>query len=93
MSATEELRRLLDELRKLACDINENEIRSHSVITLNQGRYKGRRCRVSDWRQGLIPCKPWNSVRPERNECKRCGREKCVKRDRLREYQRLGWWV
>lgn len=39
MSATDEQRRLLDELRKLACDINENEIRSHSVITLNQGRY------------------------------------------------------
>jgi len=39
MTATEELRRLLDELRKLACDINEEEIRSHSVITLNQGRY------------------------------------------------------
>ena len=38
-SATDELRRLLDELRKLACDINEKEIRSHSVITLNQGRY------------------------------------------------------
>ena len=48
---------------------------------------------MSDWRQGLIPCKPWNSVRPERNECKRCGREKCVKRERLREYQRRGWWV
>ncbi len=39
MSATDEQRRLLDELRKLACDINEKEIRSHSVITLNQGRY------------------------------------------------------
>jgi len=39
MSATDELRRLLDELRKLACDINEEEIRSHSIITLNQGRY------------------------------------------------------
>ena len=38
-SATDEPRRLLDELRKLACDINEEEIRSHSVITLNQGRY------------------------------------------------------
>lgn len=38
-SATDELRRLLDELRKLACDINEKEIRSHGVITLNQGRY------------------------------------------------------
>jgi len=38
-SATDELRRLLDELRKLACDINEKEIRSHSAITLNQGRY------------------------------------------------------
>lgn len=38
-SATDKQRRLLDELRKLACDINENEIRSHSVITLNQGRY------------------------------------------------------
>lgn len=39
MTATDELRRMLDELRKLACDINEKEIRSHSVITLNQGRY------------------------------------------------------
>ena len=39
MTATDELRRLLDELRKLACDINEEEINSHSVITLNQGRY------------------------------------------------------
>lgn len=39
MTATDELRRLLDELRELACDINEKEIRSHSVITLNQGRY------------------------------------------------------
>ena len=39
MTATGELRRLLDELRKLARDINEKEIRSHSVITLNQGRY------------------------------------------------------
>lgn len=38
-SATDKQRRLLDELRKLACDINEKEIRSHSVITLNQGRY------------------------------------------------------
>lgn len=38
-SATDEQRRLLDELRKLACDINEKEIRSHSVITLSQGRY------------------------------------------------------
>lgn len=39
MTATEELRRLLDELHKLACDINEEEIRSHSVITLNHGQY------------------------------------------------------
>ena len=39
MTATERVRELLDELRKLACDINEKEIRSHSVITLNQGRY------------------------------------------------------
>ena len=39
MTATDELRRMLDELRKLACDINEQEIRSHSVITLNQGQY------------------------------------------------------
>ena len=39
MTATDELRRMLDELRKLACDINEEEIRSHSIITLNQGRY------------------------------------------------------
>lgn len=39
MSANDELCRLLDELRKLANDINEEEIRSHSVITLNQGRY------------------------------------------------------
>ena len=29
----------IDEMRQLACDINEEEIRSHSVITLNQGRY------------------------------------------------------
>lgn len=29
MSETDELRRQLDELRKLACDINEEEIRSH----------------------------------------------------------------
>lgn len=39
MTATDKQHRLLDELRKLACDINEKEIRSHSVITLNQGRY------------------------------------------------------
>lgn len=39
MSATERLRELLNELHNLACDINEEEIRSHSVITLNQGRY------------------------------------------------------
>ena len=39
MTATDEQLRLLDKLRKLACDINEKEIRSHSVITLNQGRY------------------------------------------------------
>lgn len=38
-SATDKQHRLLNELRKLACDINEKEIRSHSVITLNQGRY------------------------------------------------------
>ena len=39
MTATDEQLRLLDKLRKLACDINEKEIRSHSVITMNQGRY------------------------------------------------------
>lgn len=48
---------------------------------------------MTDWRQGLIPCKPWNTIRPDRNDCMRCRREKCVKRDRLREYQRKGWWV
>lgn len=39
MSATDELCRLLNELRNLARDINEAEIRSHSVITMKQGQY------------------------------------------------------
>ena len=30
---------LLDELRNLACDVNEAEIRAHSVINLIQGPY------------------------------------------------------
>lgn len=39
---------------------------------------------MAGWRK----CKPWNGVRPDRGECRRCGREKCLKRERSREYQR-----
>lgn len=39
MSATDDLRRLLDELRNLARDINEEEIKSHSVILIDHGQY------------------------------------------------------